>query len=141
MLTGLALFGVISCLGLEQGFNTVDDEIFNRMFQGVAILVSICMLAIGFNIFKKKILLVRAANGSAKGRMAHYRSACIMWWAMIEGPGLVAFTGYLLTANLSFFILGILHILILLFFYPRKDNIIVLLHLNPEEVSQLEGNH
>jgi hypothetical protein len=68
-----------------------------------------------------------------------YRAACILWWAMIEGPGLLATIGYMLTANLSFLALAGLHILIILAFMPRRENIIVLLNLTAADVAELEG--
>ncbi len=57
---------------------------------------------------------------------------------MIEGPGMVAIISLLLTSNYAFFVLACFHIIILAFFMPRKDNIILLLTLNTEEVKKLE---
>ena len=71
--------------------------------------------------------------------MALYQTACIIWWAMTEGPGILATVGYLLTSNFAFIALAIFHIVILGAFMPRKQNIIVLLNLNGTEVANLEG--
>ena len=55
---------------------------------------------------------------------------------MIEAPGIFAIVGYILTHNLAFFFLGLLHIVILFIFMPRRDNIILLLNLNSEEAPE-----
>ena len=83
-----------------------------------------------------------ARNSKAPGiqRLIQYRTACIIWWSMIEIPGMFAIACHLLTANLSFLFLAIFHILILFLFTPRKENIILLLNLNSQELGEIEGN-
>ena len=68
-----------------------------------------------------------------------YRTACILWWAMIEGPGIAAGIGFILTGNYAFFALAIFHLLIMLVFSPRKSNITMFLNLSSDEVARLEG--
>jgi hypothetical protein len=68
-----------------------------------------------------------------------YRTACIMWWAMIEAPGIVAGIGFILSGNYAFFALAIFHLLTMLVFAPRKANIILFLNLSSDEVARLEG--
>lgn len=133
VLIGASLFIVLRRLG------TVQDESLQRTLQVVCIIVSLgCMLP-GFNIFKRKILAARNNSQSADKRMEQYRSACITWWAMIEGPGLLAAMSFLLTGNFAFFALAIVHLLVLFVFTPRKGNIILFLNLNNKEVKLLEG--
>lgn len=139
LLTGLGLFAVISFFTAGKNFTMIADESLSRKLQVVVLIFSLTMLIAGFNHFKKTILNIRVAEVSAHKRMEKYRTACIIWWAMIEGPGLMAIIGYLLTANHAFLFLGMLHIFILFIFMPRKDNIIVLLNFNSDETMQLEG--
>ena len=127
------------CLFIVLTHTTVADESFDRTMQLVCILLSFASILIGFRIFKKKILAARNSTAPAADRMVQYRSACIVWWAMIEGPGLLAGIGFLVTANYAFFALVVVHVLILGLFTPRKSNIVVLLNLNAAEVKQLEG--
>jgi hypothetical protein len=115
------------------------DESFQRIFQVVCILVSAGMFVAGFNIFKKKMLAARNDPGPGEQRMELYRAACILWWAMIEGPGLLAIVGFILTHNYAFFALALFHLACLWAFTPRKANIVVLLDLTTEEVGRLEG--
>ena len=139
MLVGLFGFTIISFFIMKKGYILAAGESFNRILQVIAILVSLSTLILGFNIFKKKILAIRSATVSAENRMRQYQTACIMWWVMIEVPGILAGIGYILTGNLSFLFLAILHIFLLFIFMPRKENIIVLLSFNSKEIRELEG--
>lgn len=140
LFTGMTMFAVISLVVRMNGFSSATGESFERTFQVVCVIVSAACLFTGFNIFKRKILAARNSIAPGEQRMDLYRAACIMWWALVEGPGLLATVGYLLTGNEAFLALAIFHIVILLAFMPRKQNIILLLNLNAAEVRQLEGN-
>jgi hypothetical protein len=139
LLIGMAMFNIVALVLMQQGFAGKADESFQRVFQIVCVLVSAASLIGGFNIFKKRILEARNDMGPGEQRMELYRAACILWWALIEVPGLMAAIGFRLTHNYAFFALSLFHLLCLLVFTPRKANIIVLLNLNSDEVSRLEG--
>ena len=140
LLAGLALFAVVALIITKQAPIAVLEESTSRILQVISVISSIAFLVIGFNIFKRKILAARNSTGEAEARLKQYASACVLWWAMIEAPGVVAIVCYLLTGNLSFFVLAAVHILILLAFMPRKENIIVLLNFSSQDVSKLEGD-
>src|SRR5687767_12410315 len=133
MLAGTCLFAIIALIITKRNISAMVDETSGRTLQIAAVVFSLAMLFIGFNLFKRKIMAARNLNGSAEERMMQYRAACVIWWAMIEMPGLFAIICYILTTNLSFFFLAIFHILILLVFMPRKENISLLLNFNGEE--------
>jgi hypothetical protein len=69
-----------------------------------------------------------------------YRGACIMWWALLEAPGLFAIISYMLTGNKVFIVLSLFHWALLAVFMPRRDNIILLLNLTSEDVQRMETN-
>ena len=139
LLAGMTGFAIVSLILIRDGYNADLDESFDRTFQVVCVIVSLSCVLIGFNLFKRKMLAARKSLEPGEKRMELYRTACIIWWAMIEAPGILATMGYLLTGNFAFMALGIFHILILGIFMPRKQNIIVLLNLNGTEVAKLEG--
>jgi hypothetical protein len=139
LLGGMIAFAIISLILTQKGFTAGMDESFERIFQIVCVIASLSCLVIGFNLFKRKMMAARNSLEPGEKRMELYRAACIMWWALIEGPGILATIGYLLTGNFAFIALAIFHILILGAFMPRKQNIIVLLNLNGTEVAKLEG--
>ena len=139
LLIGMTMFNIVSLVVVQQGIVKPADESFQRIFQIVCVLVSATLLIAGFKIFKKKIFAARNDLGPGEQRMDLYRAACILWWAMIEGPGILAVVGFILTHNYAFFVLAVFHVLALLAFAPRKANIILFLNLNSEEVGRLEG--
>ena len=135
ILAGLSLFAIIAVFISEEGLLIASEE-RNRNLQVIAIIFSLSSLILGFNLFKKSILRIRESSDPSKAKTNQYRMACIIWWVMIEAPGIFAIVGYILTHNLAFFFLGLLHIVILFIFMPRRDNIILLLNLNSEEAPE-----
>jgi protein-S-isoprenylcysteine O-methyltransferase Ste14 len=136
---GLLIFAGAILFLFQMGKLKATDPSMERTLQVVAVICSVALLLIGFNLFKRKMMEARNSNGSGAARMALYRTACIIWWAMIEAPGLLAVVSFFITGNYAFLALAGFHVLVLLLFMPRKDNIIVLLNLNTKEVAQLEG--
>lgn len=119
-------------------WQSIDPDL-ERTLQVVAVVASVAVLLVGFNLFKRKMMEARNSTASGETRMRLYRTACIIWWAMIEGPGLLAVICFMITGGYAFIALAGFHILLLLVFMPRKDNIIVLLNLDSQEVARLEG--
>ncbi len=141
VLISMVMFNVVALVLMLQGLTGLVDESFQRILQAVCILLSFLFIILGFKVFKKKIFAARNSIEPGEKRMELYRSACIMWWAMIEGPGIIAGIGFIISGNYAFFALAILHLLILLAFTPRKANIILFLNLNSEETGRLEGGN
>jgi len=140
LLIGMVIFNIAGIVLVQRNMVPAAGESFQRIFQVVCILVSGTMLLAGFNLFKKKMIAARNATGPGEQRMDLYRVACILWWAMIEGPGFLATIGYILTHNFAFFALAVFHLACLFVFSPRKANIVVLLNLTEDEVARLEGS-
>lgn len=132
-------FAIIIFILVKTGKLHVANPSLERVFQLAAIILSVSMFLIGFNLFKRKIMEARNSSGDGEARFQLYRSACIVWWAMLEGPGLFAVIGFMLTGNYAFLALAIVHVLALLVFMPRKDNIAVLLNLSSQDTDRLEG--
>jgi hypothetical protein len=139
LLAGLSLFAIISFFIAGDEEFLIADESIHRIIQVIIIIVSVSFLILGYRLFTNRIITIRSSTESAPLRMDQYRSGCIIWWAMIEAPGMMSIIGYLLTANHAFLFLSIFHIMVLFLFRPRKENIILLLNLNSEEVMRLEG--
>ena len=139
LLAGMIAFAIVSLILVNTGFAAVVDDSMQRILQVVCILLSALALFAGFKFFKKKIFAARSSMEAGEKRMEMYRAACILWWAMIEGPGIVAGITFVLSGNYAFFALGVFHILALLTFAPRKANIILFLNLSNDEVKRLEG--
>jgi hypothetical protein len=139
LLAGMALFDIVSLIVVLQDIPVIADESMHRSLQAGCVLLSASLLIVGFRIFKKKIFAARNSPEAGEKRMEMYRAACIMWWAMIEAPGIAAGIGFIISGNFAFFALAIFHLLTMLVFAPRKANIIMFLNLNSNEVARLEG--
>ena len=136
---GLASFLIVAYILVSQEMMPVNsDKTMETAFQAVAAVISFGCLVAGFTIFRKQMTAARNAT-PADVRFGMYRGACVVWWAMLEGPGLFATVAYLLTGNLVFIVLALFHLGLLIVFMPRKDNIIVLLNLTSDDVQKLEG--
>ena len=132
-------FTVIIFILVKAGKLHAANPSLERVLQFAAIFLSVVMFLIGFNMFKRKIMEARNSLVNGEARFQLYRAACIVWWAMLEAPGMFAVIGFVLTGNYAFLALAIVHVLALLAFMPRKDNIAVLLNLSSQEAAQLEG--
>jgi hypothetical protein len=121
--------------------NRNHDESLEIPLQVIAIILSVGGLFFGFNQFKKKVAEARNSTEPAEKRLELYRAACIIWWALLEGPGLFATISFILTGNYAFFALGLFHVVVLAIFMPRKENIILLLSLTVDETARLEGKN
>ncbi len=139
--TALLLCIAVFIFLVQSGYAKSEDASLERTLQTVAVVLSVSIMWIGFNKFKRAMMTARNNPGDGAERMRQYSAACITWWAMIEMPGIFAAICYLLTQNFVFVVLAGSHLLILLIFMPRKANIIVLLNLNANEVAQLEGKN
>lgn len=136
LLIGLLLFSAIAVF-LKSTNQFEDTESLDRPLQVVVILISVPLLVIGFRIFRRKMMEARQMNDIARKRFEYYTSACIVWWAMIEVPAIFAIIAFLLTGNYAFMFLAAFHVLLLLLFMPRKENITVLLNMSSEEMNEL----
>jgi hypothetical protein len=139
LLVGMAMFDIVSLIIVLQGVPAIADEPVQRNLQVGCVLLSALLLIAGFKIFKKRIFAARNSTEAGEKRMEMYRAACIMWWAMIEAPGIVAGIAFIISGNFAFFALAIFHLLAMLVFAPQKANIVLFLNLNSDEVARLEG--
>jgi hypothetical protein len=138
LLVGMAMFDIVSLIIVLQGVPAIAEPV-QRNLQVGCVLLSALLLIAGFKIFKKRIFAARNSTEAGEKRMEMYRAACIMWWAMIEAPGIVAGIAFIISGNFAFFALAIFHLLAMLVFAPQKANIVLFLNLNNDEVARLEG--
>ena len=137
LLTGMALFTVISVFLVTKGLIPANKAL-EKPLQVVALLVSVGATAAGFALFNKRIKSIQSTDTVAS-RIATYRAAAILRWALIEMPVLLSIISFILTGNYAFLALGIALILVFVVVRPAKPVIIFLLQLNEKEVSELEG--
>lgn len=133
-----SLFALILILALVSGRRGVDASL-DRTLQAVSVVLSVGVIWIGFNLFKRKLLAARNSTEAGPVRLSLFRIAYIRWWAMIGAPGLLAAVFCLLTGNYAFIALAAFHAILLFLFRPRKANVVVLLRLTEQDIAVLEG--
>lgn len=137
MLLGLVLLAAVSYFVKDKV--ATKDASLETILQAVAAIISVTMLVSGFSIFRRRLPVIRGSMEPAEKKLEKYLGACIVWWAMMEGPGLLSIICFMLTGNYAFLALGLFHAGLLALFTPRKENIIVLLNLTSDDVQRLEG--
>lgn len=138
LVVGLGLFAIIALVITRRDRLIELEESTSRLLQVISVIFSVSFLFVGFNVFKTRIMAARNSTGPGEHRFQKYWSACILWWVMIEAPGIFAIICYLLAPNFSFLFLGLFHVLILLVFLPRKENIALLLNLSSDEIDTMK---
>ncbi len=111
MLMGQILLAVIGYF-ISTQFQPTADEKLSRILQSVAVVLALGGGAAAFVVFKKSINeLQLTANGIVE-KMAAYRAASIVKFALLEAPSIFCIVGFILTHNISFLLLSIVLILV-----------------------------
>ena len=108
-----------------------------RMFQIVAIALTAGGFFGGMSIFKRKLQEIRNMQGSVRERFAAYRTACIIQWALIEGPCLFCILGFFLTGNYAFIALAGVLILLFVMLSPTKNKVMTHLNFSEQEIEEI----
>lgn len=139
MLFGLVIFtGVIFFIQHRQGSPLAGDLKMERILQVIAVLLSVGCLVLGYRRYNAALVELKKSFGTLAERTNGYRAASVQWWAMLEGPALFGLIGYFLAGNFAFLFLSLFHTAVLAMSIPKRDIIIMLLNLRPDEVAQLE---
>jgi hypothetical protein len=91
----------------------------------------------GMAIFKKKLQQIRDIQTDAKEKFAIYRSACIIQWALLEGPSLFCIICFFLTGNYAFLALAIVVMFLFVMMAPSKTKILLQLQISEAELEDL----
>jgi hypothetical protein len=108
-----------------------------RMLQVIAIALCAAGFFGGANIFRRKLQEIRTMQGGAKERFAAYRTACIVQWALLEGPCIFSIIGFFLTGNYAFMALAGMFIILFVLQSPTKNKVMQHLELSEQEIGEL----
>lgn len=120
---------------------TINQDVqLDRALQLVAVLFAIADCFIGFRLYKKKVLELRASNLSAQEKMNGFRKASVGFWGLINAPALFCGICYVVTGNFAFMAL----FAFLLFAFgaqnPFKSKVALLLNLSTNDIADLDGS-
>ena len=109
----------------------------DRILQVIGIVVAAAGFFAGTVVFKKKMAQARDLQAGIKEKFSIYWSACIIQWALIEGPCVINAVFFFVTGNYAF--LGLAGTLIILFAWlaPSKDKALLQLGLSEQDLADL----
>lgn len=137
LMTGLVLFSAV-CVFLNYS-KTVEPPApdLDRVLQVVALVISAGGVFAGMSFFKKKLAEVREMTGTVKEKFEVYRSACIVQWALLEGPSIFCIICFFLTGNYAFLALVVVLLFLFVMAAPSKLKIQLQMQVSEAELDDL----
>lgn len=137
LMAGQVMFAAVTAYLLYSGAVIPAATELDRTLQVVALAITAAGIFAGFTIFKKKLVQVREMQSSAKEKFDQYRAACIIQWALMEGPAIFCIICFFLTGNYAF--LAVVGFVIILFAMtgPSKLRIQLQLQISEAELDEL----
>jgi hypothetical protein len=139
MLAGQVLFiAVLFFMAYSKKIEPVMPGM-DKALQIIAVLLSAAGFFLGTNIFKKKLLAIRGNmnNTGVQEKFGKYRMACIMQWAMLEGPCLFCCICFFLAGNYAFLALAAVLVLLFAMLAPVKIKAAMQLGLSITDMEEL----
>jgi ABC-type multidrug transport system fused ATPase/permease subunit len=137
LMTGVILFASVCAYLIYSKTILPATKELDKILQVVALVLTAVSIFAGMNIFKKKITQIREMETAAKEKFDIYRSACIIQWALLEGPSLFCIACFFLTGNYAFLVLA----LVTLFFFamaaPTKIKVLMQLQISESDLDVL----
>ena len=137
MLVGMVLFCVISAV-VHFSAKLAADANLNKILQVTVLAVTFALIKTGLSVFDRRLQAI-PATATAIEKMAVYRIAAIIKWAMIEGSILFSVVSFMVTRNYAFIALAFALIVFFAFQGPIKLKMMLQLQLSNKEAEALEG--
>jgi hypothetical protein len=132
LLAGQIGMGMIVCFVVSRGFSNAPLRSKTYILLIVAAFLSIGGLAVGYTLFRKRLDRLRILTDLPM-KIRDYRAACILKWALFEGPCLFALICYQITLQAAFLAVAGLLILNFLNNYPSGRRVAQDLELSRQE--------
>lgn len=91
----------------------------------------------GMVFFKKKFIQIRDMQENAKEKFATYRAACLLQWALLEGPSIFCTICFFLTGNYAFLALVLVILFTFVMTAPSKLKMLLQLQISEAELEDL----
>ncbi len=109
----------------------------DKVLQVAALIMAAGGIFGGMNIFKKKLVQLRDMQTAAKEKFDLYRSACIIQWALMEGPSIFCVICFILTGNYAFLALMLVVLFLFALMAPSKSKLMLQLQISEAELDDL----
>lgn len=137
LMAGQVIFAVVCIFITYLKLMEAPAKELDRTLQVVALLVAAAGVFTGSAIFKRKLQQLKDGEYTAKEKFEQYRAACIIQWALMEGPGIFCSICFLLTANYAFIALAMLLLFIFAAAAPAKMKVLLQLQISESELEEL----
>ena len=139
LISGQILFGLFSLfLNQMEDWKPVAAELMQVLMYVVPAFVIGGYLG-GKILFKRSMKAAQNKAGLSE-KLAEYRSACIVRYALLEGPSMLALISYLITGEISFLVMAAFIIAIFLTIIPTPQKAATDLELNLTDEQKLTNN-
>jgi hypothetical protein len=109
----------------------------DKTLQVVALIIAAGGIYVGMAFFKKKLMQIRAMQADAKEKLTLYRTACLIQWALLEGPSIFCTICFFLTGNYAFLALVLVILFIFVMTAPSKLKMQLQLQISEAELEDL----
>ena len=109
----------------------------DKTLQVVALIITAGGIYAGMTIFKKKLITIRDMQTDAKEKFVLYRTACLIQWALLEGPSIFCTICFFLTGNYAFLALVLVILFIFVMTAPSKLKMQLQLQISQAELEDL----
>jgi hypothetical protein len=139
MMGAILVFGAIASYLKQQDALAVTefDLQMQRLFQVIAIVLAAVGFMAGGVLFKKRLFAIREMPGTLREKMGAYTAACLLQWALLEGPALFCVVAYYLTGNYAFLGLGGVLVLLLFLHAPSRTKTAFQLGVTEQDLDAL----
>lgn len=139
MLGGQTVFAAVAYFLQQSGTVTVHNE--DLVMPLSLILVVAFAGGLGASHFVFNSMLSKAKEqGTLDEKLAAYRQASIIQFALFEGPSIFAFIAYLVTGNILFWGAGLAATLLFILLRPSEAKLAKELELSNQEKQKLQEN-
>ena len=137
LMTGQILFAAICIYLTYSKIIGPPAKELDKVLQVVALIIAAGGIFAGLSFFKKKLMQLREMQTSAKEKFDLYKSACIVQWALLEGPSLFCIICFLLTGNYAFVAIVVVILFLFAMMAPSKAKILLQLQISESELDDL----
>ena len=122
LMTGQILFASV-CIYLIYSKSVLPmGEELDKVLQVAALIITAAGIFAGMTLFKKKLMQIREMQTGAKEKFDLYRSACIIQWALLEGPSIFCIICFFLTGNYAFLAVVLVVLFLFAMTAPGRHN-------------------
>jgi hypothetical protein len=137
LMTGQILFASVCIYLIFSKLVLPGAGELDKILQVVALIITAGGIFAGMSFFKKKLIQLREMQIPAKEKFSLYRSACIVQWALLEGPSFFCIICFFLTGNYAFLALVVVILFLFAMTAPSKLKVLLQLQISEAELDEL----